>query len=592
MKSVHYFYFIVILVLFFLGCAYYYPFISDDSLISLRYAERFISGKGLSWNDGHPVEGYSNLLWVLLVSVLGKIGLNLILSARILGILCSIGTLIVIFNYLKNRFTEKEGIFIPLILLTTTPCFVVWAIGGLEQPLYILLLTLALTDVSKIIEQNFKRLFFLSVWLGLLAITRPDGFLFTLTTTGFLVLINRKDKSKIFQIILTVGAIPTLFLEGQLLFRYSYYGEFVPNTALVKVKITMHHILRGGFYNVKAFFGTLILSAAGLYFLYLSVFKKKDLFALFLFLNITAWGLYITLVGGDIFPAYRQYYVIIIVFVFAIICGLKYISFKQTNSKKKYILVFVLILNGFLQHFIPANRTAIDERWEFRGMKLGENLKSTFPKQTLISVTAAGCIPYSSQLPTIDMLGLNDYYIPRHPPKNFGNGLLAHELGNASYVMTRNPEIIIFDTGSHAHDLQYNITLQLIKNPLFRKRYIESTVQDDNFNYILYFNKYSENTGIRRLKNEISIPGYLFSGDKESFSVFKNGEVLKVLEPYKAYYLKLDDVNGTDWFLKTVNNQLLSILECTFQQDGNSVVIKLRSSKKILLKSVVLESAN
>ncbi|KQS92522.1 glycosyltransferase family 39 protein [Chryseobacterium sp. Leaf394] len=590
MKSVYYFYFLLILVLFFLGCAYYYPFISDDSLISLRYAQRFIDGKGLSWNDGHPVEGYSNLLWVLLVSLFGKFNFDLILSSRILGVLCSIGTLSIIFDYLKNRFTEKEKIFIPLILLATTPCFAVWAIGGLEQPLYILLLTLVLTEVSKIIERDFKRLFFLALWLGLLAITRPDGFLFTLTTAGFLVLLNRKEKFKILRIILTVGLIPALFLTGQLLFRYSYYGEFVPNTALVKVKITLHHVLRGGFYNFKAFFGTFVLSAAGFYFLWLSVFKKKDLFAAFLLLNVIAWGAYITSVGGDIFPAYRQYYVVIILLIFATICGLKYISFKKLSNFWKFMLFFVLLLNGVLQHFIPANHSAIDERWEFRGMQLGENLKSAFPKHTLIAVTAAGCIPYSSQLPTVDMLGLNDYYIPRHPPANFGNGPLAHELGDANYVMKRNPDIIIFNTGNRAEDVQFNITQQLMKNSLFRKNYIESSVYDPNNQYILYLNKYSENTGIKRSDRKIVVPGYLFSGDQNSFSVFKNGDILKILEPFKTYYLILDDVDGANWVLELVNNGSNKDLGFTFTQDKRRLFIKIQPRKKIYLKSLVLDS--
>ena len=590
MKSLSHLYFILILVMFILGCAYYYPFISDDSLISLRYADRFINGKGLSWNDGKPVEGYSNLLWVLLVSLFGKFHLDLILSARLLGVFCSIGTLIIIFRFLKNKFAGKESIFIPLILLATTPCFVIWAVGGLEQPLYILLLTLVLVEVSEVIRQNFRRLLFLSIWLGLLAITRPDGFLFTVTTTVFLVLINRKDTAKIFRIILTVGLIPTLFLAGQLLFRYSYYGEWVPNTALVKVKITWHHVLRGGFYNVKAFFGTFILSSVGLYFLWLAVFKRKDLFAAFLLLNITAWGAYITSVGGDIFPAYRQYYVIIILFIFVIICGLKYINFRNLSSFRKYLVFFILILNGFMQHFIPANHSAVEERWEFKGMMVGENLKATFPKQTLIAVTAAGCIPYSSQLPTVDMLGLNDYYIPRHPPANFGNGPLAHELGDASYVMKRNPEIIIFNTGNRAEDVQFNITQQLMNNSLFKKNYAETSVSDYHDNYILYFNKYSENTGIKKLNRKLIIPGYLFSAEKDSFSVFMNGEILKVLEPSTMYHLKLDDIDGSKWFLESVNNRSGDDLKITFKQAGRQLYIKILAGKKIYLKSLVLQS--
>ena len=36
--------------------AYYYPFISDDALISLRYARRLSQGLGLTWTDGEFVD--------------------------------------------------------------------------------------------------------------------------------------------------------------------------------------------------------------------------------------------------------------------------------------------------------------------------------------------------------------------------------------------------------------------------------------------------------------------------------------------------------------------------------------------------------
>jgi hypothetical protein len=59
---------------------------ADDALISLRYARRFLDGRGLTWNDGEWVEGYSNLGWILLTSLLGRTGLDLILVVRILGV--------------------------------------------------------------------------------------------------------------------------------------------------------------------------------------------------------------------------------------------------------------------------------------------------------------------------------------------------------------------------------------------------------------------------------------------------------------------------------------------------------------------------
>ena len=46
----------------------YASFLSDDALISLRYARRLVEGHGMTWTDGERVEGYTDLLWVLLVA--------------------------------------------------------------------------------------------------------------------------------------------------------------------------------------------------------------------------------------------------------------------------------------------------------------------------------------------------------------------------------------------------------------------------------------------------------------------------------------------------------------------------------------------
>ena len=59
------------------------PFFADDGFISLRYAQRLLEGRGLTWTDGEAVEGYSNLLWVLGCAGLGALGLDLVTAARL-----------------------------------------------------------------------------------------------------------------------------------------------------------------------------------------------------------------------------------------------------------------------------------------------------------------------------------------------------------------------------------------------------------------------------------------------------------------------------------------------------------------------------
>lgn len=48
----------------------YLPIFDDDAFISLRYADRLLNGHGLTWTDGQRVEGYSNILWILLIAAI------------------------------------------------------------------------------------------------------------------------------------------------------------------------------------------------------------------------------------------------------------------------------------------------------------------------------------------------------------------------------------------------------------------------------------------------------------------------------------------------------------------------------------------
>ncbi|AZA89305.1 Uncharacterised protein [Chryseobacterium nakagawai] len=579
-------FFFIATIIFSLGCFYYFPFFSDDSLISLRYAQRFIEGKGLTWNDGQPVEGYSNLLWVLGLSALGKLGMDLILAARVLGIVCSLGTIGSILYYFRNKNIQKEYVFLGVVLLVTTPSFAVWAIGGLEQPLYVLLLALILIEVSKIInDKNFRTIYLLSFWLGLLTLTRPDGFLFTLLTSGFLLVTCKKSKKQFITIGMATAIIPSLFLLGQLVFRYNFYGELVPNTALVKVKVTIHHILRGGFYNFKAFFSTLLLSGLGGLSLYYLV-RKELLFGYYLLVLTAAWVGYVTLVGGDIFPAFRHYYVVLILFVFSIILGLQYFKKINLTSKKVSLsLIFLIVINAFIQSIIPDNQRATDERWEFRGMKLGETLKKTFPNSTLVAVTAAGCIPYSSELPIVDMLGLNDYYIPRHPPKNFGNGSLAHELGDANYVMNRNPDIIIFHIGG---ELNFNIGDQLKSNKVFNNNYIKVKTKEKDQEYQLFFNKYGKNTGIKNNGNQLIIPGYLFQASSDNLSIFSGNKLVKRMDKGKSYTLSLDHLSSGNWKISGSEEKIVDFNTNIHIKNGQ-LTIEIIPQSNMFLESIVLE---
>ncbi len=114
----------------------YWRFLADDSLISLRYSERLLEGKGLTWNDDLPVEGYSNLLWVLACAGVGAFGVNLVAAARALGLLCvAVTALALIHSFGLRRWRDLLPSTLPPIFLALSGTVLAWSVGGLEQPL-------------------------------------------------------------------------------------------------------------------------------------------------------------------------------------------------------------------------------------------------------------------------------------------------------------------------------------------------------------------------------------------------------------------------------------------------------------------------
>ena len=66
--------------------------ICDDAFLSFRYAEHFSTGRGLVFNEGEYVEGYSNFLWTILLAMGMLIGLSPEVVSILLGVLFFAGT--------------------------------------------------------------------------------------------------------------------------------------------------------------------------------------------------------------------------------------------------------------------------------------------------------------------------------------------------------------------------------------------------------------------------------------------------------------------------------------------------------------------
>ncbi|MDF1535435.1 MAG: hypothetical protein P1S46_02905 [bacterium] len=87
------------LILLYAAMAWSQRSILDDAFISFRYAANLAQGHGLVWNTGEaPIEGFTNFLWVLIMTVPHLAGIDPVAFSMILGILAFAAALAVQFR--------------------------------------------------------------------------------------------------------------------------------------------------------------------------------------------------------------------------------------------------------------------------------------------------------------------------------------------------------------------------------------------------------------------------------------------------------------------------------------------------------------
>lgn len=572
---------------------YYMPFLADDALISLRYADRLIHGGGLTWSDGQPVEGYSNLMWILLVSLLGSLGTDLVVVARILGCLCM--CTVIAFagcRYLTHRRQASSlfGFAVGMLFFVGAAPIAVWAIGGLEQPLVAASLAGAILLYWIAADGGFKgrlQALALSIPLGVLCLTRPDGPLFTVAVVAsalFSGILIKTKQRRLYSFAMIVVSVPILSYGGQLGFRLAYYNEWLPNTALVKLTPSSHHLAGGLEYVWQGVLSLAPASFLAFVFLGIGVFHRASRERSVLLLSmLLLWLGYLAVIGGDIFPAYRHFVPAVVLLAYALAEGTTMVWDRLVGGTVKHaifavILIVITALTIPFQFGNTQNQRAITERWEWNGRSLALTLRDAFSEERpVLAVTAAGCLPYWSELPCLDMLGLNDYYLPRHKPKGVGTGILGHELGDGDYVLQCAPDLIVFNVGSEP---AFRSGSELNASREFHLRYARMrlrTAYPPEYTAQVWFSIKSSKIGYVRDRDHLTIPAYFLNAFDSTISFLDHGRLRVAVDAAHPVGVVLARMpNGCE---VTVVSPHSEEIECKMERDGNDVLIVLTTQK-------------
>lgn len=222
------------------GERYYTLF--DDAMISMRYAQNLAAGHGLVWNVGEvpPVEGYTNLLWTLWMAAIHLLPLPL--SKTSLVVMAS-GALILIALAWVVAATARTltgvrrswaGLFAAFLTAFSFP-LIYWTLRGMEVGFLALLASAGTLLAFRLQEERRPPLLLgLSLCLAALVLTRDDAVTIAGVLVAYAVLTAPTWRSRAGTAAL-LGAAVAVPKAIHLAFRWSFYGDLLPNTYYLKL---------------------------------------------------------------------------------------------------------------------------------------------------------------------------------------------------------------------------------------------------------------------------------------------------------------------------------------------------------------------
>ena len=450
---------------------YIYPWMLDDAFIAFRYAANFADGHGLVYNLGERVEGYTSFLWVFVLGLFKIVGIDIVFMSKVLGALFGLACIGALFiSYRVFPGSTRRSAAISSLLLATCGAFTPWLGSGMEVTLhaFLTLLTLFLYVSAIRKDGSPRQLVTVGVLLALTVMTRPEGALLVLLIFADALFRSLRGRNWSFLYV----AIPSAAIYvPYFVWRLSYYGYLLPNTFYTKVGSTYSQIVRGFDYVEGAVVPMLAILLPAVLALVLkwSWFRKPGRFLLPVFVAVHV--AYVVIVGGDCMPAFR--FLVPVVPLLALFAGI-----GVSAVSRRYLLpvLLTLILAGYgVYEMLNAPRITPHIRIDlvaYNGREVGLWLKDNVPPGTLVATNAAGALAYYSELPIVDMLGLNDVHIAHRKIANLGAGTAGHEKGDGAYVLSRNPDLIQFYSSAGSFEPEFLSDKELWAMPEFHQRYV------------------------------------------------------------------------------------------------------------------------
>lgn len=223
-------------------------FVCDDAYISFRYARHLANGLGLRFNPGEspPVEGYSNLLWVLIAAASEQVGVLPALTMPLVSLSCAVLLLVGVSRSSDSLGLRPAASWLAAATFAMAPGVAVWSTSGLE--------TMAEAALLFVL---FDRLVLASDWRRgalagvLLSLVRTEGIAWVAVVLALAAvdrLVGGEDRAcrrrGLLDLACAAAAVAAPYAIYAAL-RLWWFGSLISNTAYVKVSPSLESAGRG-----------------------------------------------------------------------------------------------------------------------------------------------------------------------------------------------------------------------------------------------------------------------------------------------------------------------------------------------------------
>lgn len=481
---------------------YVHGCLHDDAFISMRYARHLAAGSGLTFNPGERVEGYTNFLWTVLSGALVRLGADPVRWAAWMSLLPALALVAAVYTFgrREGQLPHPGWALLAPSIVAAHPFLLAESVGGLETTAFVFLVFLG-CERQAAEAAGRARPGSSAAAFAVATLMRPEGvLLFGVAQSARRLAGGQVAWRQVVRRDLGTYALLVLPLA---VFRWVYYGDWVPNTYHAKVGWSWAQAARGARYvrdlgGAVAPVPVLLLAVIGV---------RGGGWRITAALVAGVYVLYVAAVGGDFAPTGR-FVLLPVPFVALLVqSALARFSSRAGRARWRGALALAAALVAV------AWSTAAEWRWlrlrawpesyrrdQAARQYMGRYLGTMLPPGATIAVGSIGAIGYESDRPILDTFGLTDAEIGRLEVEWMGRVSAGHEKGDADIVLRRSPEVIVFDRAF------------LAREPLTLEAFIEAArspteqllVQDPRF-----FARY----GLRCLSTPMGYVHYLERAD-------------------------------------------------------------------------------